>query len=263
VLTLDLETSLDLSVRLSAVSVLISGLEMLKVSHHFQANGVFSLESTCAFRRNSGWGQWTDRLLRPALFLQSCSALAVACLGLQSATGRSSLVLCIGSATLVRYRRLLGGDGAEQMATIIMIAGALAVVPWQEHSRTVASVTFIAAQLCLSYFAAGIAKLVSPIWRHGEALRLILATETHGHPGATRFLERQRFFAWSGCWAVILFETLFPVIILWPPETTLIALACGFVFHLGCALLMGLNSFLWSFPAAYPCLIAASSYWRS
>ncbi len=112
----------------------------------------------------------------------------------------------------MRYRRLLGGDGAEQMATIIMIAGALAVVPGKSI-RGPSPASRLSLRNYALYFAAGIAKLVSPIWRHGEALRLILATETHGHPAATRFLERQRFFAWSGCWAVILFETLFPLII--------------------------------------------------
>ena len=34
-------------------------------------------------------------------------------------------------------------------------------------------------------------------------------------------------------------------------------LVIGLAFHLGCAVLMGLNSFLWAFPAAYPCVLAS------
>jgi len=260
--TFDPEFALDLSVRLSAIGVVISGLEMLQISPHFTANGVFSLESSAAFGRSRRWSRWADCLLRPALLLQTLSALALVFLGPLSIAGRLSLLMCLSATILVRYRRLLGGDGAEQMATIIMVAAALAVFPWHEDSRIVASVTFISAQLCLSYFAAGVAKFVSPIWRRGEALRLILSTETHGNPWATRLLEEHQTVAWGGCWAVILFETLFPLAIFGPQEVLTIALAIGFLFHLGCATMMGLNSFLWSFPAAYPCLIATVTYWR-
>ena len=34
----------------------------------------------------------------------------------------------------------------------------------------------------------------------------------------------------------------------------------GLTFHVGCAALMGLNSFAWAFPATYTCLFAIRAY---
>jgi hypothetical protein len=56
---------------------------------------------------------------------------------------------------------------------------------------------------------------------------------------------------------VILFEVSFPLVLVAPPAIAVAALGVGLTFHLSCAVLMGLNSFVWPFPATYACVLAA------
>ena len=53
-------------------------------------------------------------------------------------------------------------------------------------------------------------------------------------------------------WAVIVFELLFPLALVAPNSLMFSLFAIGAIFHLGNALVMGLNTFLWTFLAAYP-----------
>ena len=58
-------------------------------------------------------------------------------------------------------------------------------------------------------------------------------------------------------WAVIVFEVSFPLVLLTPLSIAIGILAIGVMFHLGSAAVMGLNSFVWPFPATYACVLAA------
>jgi len=118
------------------------------------------------------------------------------------------------------------------------------------------AVIFIAAQLALSYVAAGIFKLISPVWRSGEALPGILNTYGHGVAWASHVVGRRKWIGFAAGWLVMLFELIFPIVFVAPPSLVAVLLAAGFAFHLGCAVLMGLNSFLWPFPATYACVLA-------
>jgi hypothetical protein len=156
----------------------------------------------------------------------------------------------------VKWRRQTGGDGAEQMAMIVLVAAAFAVFPNLSANRILIAVAFIAAQGALSYLTAGIAKLISSKWRSGFAIRDILSTYTHGHPLAFSWLQKYPTLSFIGCWSVILFECLFPIMIFGPEWLLIATLVIGLSFHIGCAVFMGLNSFLWSFPGVYPCIVA-------
>jgi hypothetical protein len=52
-------------------------------------------------------------------------------------------------------------------------------------------------------------------------------------------------------WKVIGFETGMIVVALLPPPLVISALVLAGGFHLACAIVMRLNSFLWIFPATY------------
>lgn len=54
---------------------------------------------------------------------------------------------------------------------------------------------------------------------------------------------------------VILFECLFPLVLILPKEFVLAFITMGFLFHLGTAIIMGLNSFWFSFVCFYPAVI--------
>ena len=60
------------------------------------------------------------------------------------------------------------------------------------------------------------------------------------------------------CWLVILGETLFPIVLILPPDALYVVLGASIVFHFMTAYFMGLNTFVWAFIATYPSVISLS-----
>jgi hypothetical protein len=58
---------------------------------------------------------------------------------------------------------------------------------------------------------------------------------------------------------VVIFECAFPIVLVAPQPVTWLLLLIGLSFHLGCAITMGLNSFLLVFPATYPCVVVIAT----
>lgn len=258
---IDAQTALEIAARVAACGFVLSSLEMLSIRTAFATTGVFGVGAVSTFHTRPNVLLIADQWLTFLLGVQSFAFLTVVLAGPFSYFGSAALVVGFFSALIVRWRRYSGGDGAEQMGMLIVAAVMIAALPWPSEDRILAATTFIAAQLTLSYLAAGVAKLVSPVWRSGEALPGILSTSGHGHPLAADILKRNPLLSLVGCWTVILFECSFALLLFGPDWLILSALACGLIFHLGCAILMGLNSFVWSFPATYGCVIVAASYW--
>jgi hypothetical protein len=256
VLELDSRLALDLTSRLAAWASLVATLEMLAVRKEFHEGGAFSLSSISSLYWNQASGLRRIGLWFPQLLIVlACSSAAAVAFGPYSIAGRTALAVCVICRVVTRWRRLLGGDGAEQITTLCLVASALAVLPMPSATRILCAVSFLAAQLTLSYVVAGIAKLMSPAWRSGDALTAIMSTDTYGHPAA-----RAVFLRWpvSGAalgWFVIAFECSFPLLLLGPAPLAYTALAIGLGFHVACAATMGLNNFLLAFPAAYPCAV--------
>jgi hypothetical protein len=108
-----------------------------------------------------------------------------------------------------------------------------------------------------------LAKLISPIWRIGRALPDVLSTYSHSHPWIAQLVSQHIWLALAASWSVIIFECLFPRLLFGHSQLAVLALVCGFSFHAGCAVFMGLSSFLWGFPATYPCVPATVFYWKA
>jgi uncharacterized membrane protein (DUF485 family) len=83
----------------------------------------------------------------------------------------------------------------------------------------------------------------------------VLSTLSYGHSGAARAFRWSRGLSRIGCWSIIVFEMSFSLVLLAGHRGLLGVLALGAAFHLACAVLMGLNCFLWSFVATYPAVI--------
>jgi hypothetical protein len=249
--------ALDIAVRLVSVGLAISGFELLRDRAAFEHGGPFDPRVYEALRSRT-----VPAVLAPPsavatlAVVQIVASSVVVVVGPLSLIGRWTLVVALVASLVVRQRRVVGGDGAEQLSEIVLLSTALAVLPSPGDTRLDLAVVFIAAQLTLSYVTAGIFKLVSPVWRSGEALPGILSTYGHGVPWASRVVRRRPWLGSSAGWLVMLFEVTFPIVFVAPEPVVVAFLAIGLAFHLGCAVLMGLNSFLWAFPAAYPCVFA-------
>jgi hypothetical protein len=148
----------------------------------------------------------------------------------------------------------VGFDGADQMAAIVFIGAGVGCL---RHTMVCseACVLFIGMQACLSYAISGIAKLVSRGWRNGYFLPRILGTASYGHPRLSALLLGHPRVSQALSLGVIGWEVVFAITIILPTPILYGALAAGFVFHIAVAVTMGLNNFVWSFCATYPCLV--------
>jgi hypothetical protein len=255
------DASVDLTIRLSsgvaAAGIAINAAEMIyarKAIFRFFDWGVIRLSYPFMGRRTG-----TTRALDVAggnnVLLSVVALQSVAAIGAALATGplrATCAVLVFAVQLLVHMRLVYGFDGSDQMQTVVW-GGIAAYTLMSSPVGRICAICFIAFQFSLSYWAAGIAKLVSPVWRSGDALPLIFRTEAYG-AGAARRLVGWRPLAVLGCWAVMILEVLGPFATLFGKGAALGLIAAAIVFHASIAWVMGLNSFVFAFFAALPCI---------
>ncbi len=252
-----LSTALDVSVRIASAGLCLTALEVIADRRSYADDGIFGPTMVLAVRGNA-----LPAVLRPPAVVVALAAtqlLASAVVlgaGPYTALGRAAVGVSLVTLITLHRRRVLGGDGAEQMSTLIVAATAAAVLPSPQPARIAMAVAFLAAQAALSYTTAGVAKLVSPLWRSGVAVAQVLDTYGHGHARAADFLRARPRMTRAATAAVLLVEVPFALLVLGPRPLVAATLGAAFAFHVACAFLMGLNGFLWAFPATYPCVWA-------
>jgi hypothetical protein len=164
------------------------------------------------------------------------------------AAGLAAVVLAVHC--LANVRLCVGRDGADQMQNIVWAALLGYCLPITETGRLMC-LAFVPAQLILSYWTSGIAKVISPVWRQGSAVHLITRMETYCSPGVAAACGRP-WVSKAFSWLTIAFEVGAPFLLIfgWPGALTFIV--CATLFHVGIALTMGLTTFVFAFGAALP-----------
>ncbi|MEU9785550.1 hypothetical protein AB0H92_32095 [Streptomyces phaeochromogenes] len=262
-MNLDPSHALDLTARLAATAALVGNCEALAARRMFAYPGVFHISGVQSMH-------WTRSPLLAALGGRETQLLSLGLLGSLTAgllgpwnpLGYLALLSALAVRLAMGQRRILGSDGAEQLTTLVLLSVALGGFPPVSPARTAFAVGFIAAQLVLCYTTSGVSKLASPAWRSGTAVGDIISTQTYGLRVAACALGRVPFGSLSLGWAVMLFEAAFVAALFGPPWLVLAALGAALLFHLGCAVVMGLNDFLWAFPASYPCVLVLGQWLR-
>ena len=259
----DAAAALALGERLAGCAVLIATLEMLARPRAFDRGGLLGWEVAqlrAPWLTHGRLARVLDRLfsgsgLRALLILR---AAAAACLvaGLDGAALAAAVLTAAAASLLLMLRTCYGNDGADQMCLLVLLSAALARASGSGAPMVAAVLCFLALQACLSYATSGIAKLCGPAWRDGSGIVGILSTHTYGMPRLASSLARHRPLAIGFSWLVIGSEILFPLVLVAPDSWIPVFLLAGLSFHLGCALVMGLNTFVWSFAATYPAV-----YW--
>lgn len=226
------------------------------VARELRVGGVYDLRVNGAgvgllFRASAG-----RNLLSTVLTARLAAGLALLLSSEMSPT-LSIAWLVVAAANLLIDGRFLfaGSDGSDQMITIISVTLAISSVLGADAHLLQAGTYFIGAQACLAYSAAGIAKLISPVWRNGNAIRGVLSTRAYGVPAVTAAVHKSPVLALALCWGVIAFEVTFVLTPLLPLPALALLLGTAALFHLCTAAVMGLNGFLWSFLATYPAVI--------
>jgi hypothetical protein len=149
----------------------------------------------------------------------------------------------------VRFRGTFNG-GSDAMLLVVLLGLAIA-----RSGVPAVGLGYIAAQLVLSYVLAGVAKLREPRWRDGSALAALVALPSYGVPPALiGFLTRPAIARTAG-YALLAFELGFPIALV-DPTACRVLLVLAALFHLGNAIVFGLDRFLWAWLAAFPAVIA-------
>ena len=250
--------------KVAAVGLMISSLEFISARRCLQDDGLMSWQVARTRDRFLGAGA-SGALLDSVLAYPTVLGLlafraALALAVIVAPPGLIPTPWLVFPLALMCWlfvsRSMYGQDGADQMLWIIF-AGLTFVSVAPTHAVRMAYLWFIAAQGCLSYFTAGVAKFSAKGWRDGTFLTAIVATRIYGHPKAAQLLAAHPRLAMAMSRVIVAWECGFPLVFLLPRPVALAIMATGVCFHLGNAMLMGLNTFLWAFLATYPAIVYA------
>lgn len=164
------------------------------------------------------------------------------------------LAIIVATSLLLNLRSPYGMDGSDQMSTQIFGALFLGYLAGSPLGLKV-SLWFVAGQTCLSYLTSGVAKALSPHWRGGAAVFAVFNTRSYGYEPVAHFLYRRPRATKFLTWSAVAMECIFPLVLFVGYPGCLVFIAWGVAFHLMNAVVMGLNSFFWSFVATYPAIL--------
>jgi hypothetical protein len=258
-----LDMTYALVVILASTGVFIASVEVLTLRVEFEGGGLFSwdvLRTVSRVTLSVGTGRPHQLISHPFFVPAVTGARALAALILIFSSNNYALstacVFAIIAASIVmQWRAPLGLDGSDQMLLIVFVAVAVYKVFPDDIHVAHASLWFIAIQGCLSYFVAGIAKVISPVWRSGEAVRRILGTRTYGSSTSARLVSGRDGVCLALSWLLMLFECTFPLALAFGETGFVVFAVLGILFHLSNAVIMGLNTFVLAFVATYPAIL--------
>jgi hypothetical protein len=248
--------ALSLVVRIGSIGVAISSLESLARRADLGPSGI--LDGAAQLTR----ARW---LLRFAFLAAPGVAAALTWARLVASgvvivgggnfeVARAGAIVIAVATLLLRFRTPLGIHASGTMVMVTFTAAALGLAAGTRLSLVFA-LGFIAAQACLAYFVAGASKLAERSWRTGQALPLISSTLMWGSRSQALMLRSHHRLALALCWATMLAECAFPLVLAVPLPVTILLLSVTAAFHVFTAIEMGLNSFVWAFGSTYPAII--------
>lgn len=256
---------LSVSRLLVCFGLIIDSCEHIINFRHFGEHGLFAGRvfrtayhgsNHAGVRRIRAW-LCTNRGFASIIGIRLLALLLVILPGQGNLSYASLLLIVLIIETLLVSRCSYGRDGSDQMDQVVL-AGL--VVSYLLAPRLSASLGlwFIALQCVLSYVASGVAKVVSPIWRSGDAFFRIFNTYAYGARSLSGVVLNSPIIGVVLCWTIIIFECLFAFALFMPPSFVFVLVVIGLLFHLFNAAVMGLNKFLWSWTATYPALLFCS-----
>jgi len=163
------------------------------------------------------------------------------------------LLLVTQLAIGVRFRGTFNG-GSDYMSVVVLLGLSVAAVGQSSPLLAKAGFAYVCVQLVLSYFIAGVVKVVRADWRSGRALPRLVASNRYGAPAWLGSALRQTAMASAASWLALLFELSFPLS-LFCGKWAVGWLVVGVLFHAGNVVAFGLNRFFFAWLSAYPALL--------
>ncbi|WP_226966602.1 alpha/beta fold hydrolase [Streptomyces phaeolivaceus] len=261
------DRAIGMSERLAAVSSLQSSLEYLTQRKDIEKGGMNDWE--VARQYLAGAGPVTRRLVdgvsgvrtTTALHLaRSAVSLAMLLPGDSRWRGAGNVFLGASSA-LLSPRHHYGGDGSDQVATLVQLAtGAARLAP--SPAAKDALLWYASLQAGMAYAVSGWVKLFGKPWRDASALGGVMRTRTYGHEGLHRWTCEHPRTAKALTHGVLALECLFPLVYARGGKLTRSMITSAAAFHVANGYFMGLSRFVTAFPAFHP-LVAYTATPRS
>lgn len=268
---MDLDSTFTAILMVASAGCLVASLELITLRKEFEDDGLFSWDVLRTISRATlsvGTGT-PNRVIAHKAFVpavagaRALAALVLVCAGGNYVVSTVCVLVAIVTSIVLYWRAPLGLDGSDQMSLITFVAiGIYKLFPGDLHVAQ-ASLWFIAIQGCLSYCVAGVAKIVSPVWRSGEAVRRILGTRTYGASWSASLVRGRDGGCMALSWFLMLFECAFPLALAFGQPGFAAFAILGVCFHLANAVTMGLNTFVWAFVATYPAILFCAVSLRS
>lgn len=267
--SLDITTTVDSIQMLACIAVMINAAEIIAERQQYGSNGIYHyavIKTSYTWMIKGRLAPVLDRLFCAPCYITFVALQLVMAILIISHLFPSLSWLFVVVILLIQLLSHLRNhsslDGSDQMQVILF---ASLVIFYLSPAPLVKQccVFFISFQSLLSYFTAGFAKVRSATWREGTALRDIMNTTSFGSKALTLILVQHSHLSKALCWAVIVFECAFPLLVFAGIRPCLLFIAIGILFHLSAAIFMGLNSFFWSFVATYPALLFFASTFQS
>jgi hypothetical protein len=255
----------SLAVRLAAVPVAISAGELLVRRRALTKGGLLDYEILGLLKGTiASHDTARARMFRSLMDQRFYSFILVVQLlaaGALIVAPTLTALVCVTAVLqlLMMKRNHLANDGSDDMVTVVLVSTAVALVA-ASNVAIVSWAVFLTGQLLLAYFVSGISKAQSDGWWRGDAVTGVVGTRIFGHPRFAQILARHPTSGSLLTRGTFFFEVLFPAFLFAPKPVFLAALAAMLAFHLGCAVIMGLNTFVWAFAACYPAALWSWSW---
>ncbi|MEV1199428.1 hypothetical protein [Microbispora rosea] len=248
--------------RLVGLATLVVGLQTLVGHRELAPGGALDVRLVRLLARQQS-DQWVFRVLRSKDISPTGVAVVVAlaqCIAGAALVTRPSLwplyvVLLLASLAVAPVLRP-GLDGADDMLRVLTAALALGGIAAGSYVGLTATALFVGGVVALAYFVAGLSKAQSVLWWSGRGLQGIVTTE---YFGIRRVSQGPGWVFAFASWAVLLWESFFPLALLAPAPAAALVATRALGFHLICGIVMGLDGFVLAFAAGLPCVVLTAA----
>ena len=252
--------AIKLTQQLIAFLVIIQTLEYLSMKHLFNETGIWKWSDQKSefdflpkFFKHFYDYLFSDQLFKIFLYLRLILALIF------FVTPNSLIVFVLFLTSLLLAQRFRGSfnGGSDYMSLVVLSALSFQLLNLNQLNKAI--LWYIALQSITSYFIAGLVKIKQKNWRTGEAIAEFINSPNYHTPLLAKQIFQKNAMGRFAAWSVMLFELLFPLILLCNKPLIIMSLTLAFLFHLTNVYLFGLNRFLLTWVATYPAIYFCSS----
>ena len=247
---------------IASIGISVSIFEDLSSFHHFTKNGLLSWDISKLRVKWTAGGKASravDFVMSSSIYrlilvtILVPSVLMPITLLFDELLFPLCLIILVG-IILNMMRNVYGLDGSDHMNLVVFSAIVISSLSPPDSFAQSIGLWFIALQYVLSMLISGVYKLLSYVWRSGEAMLGIMSTISYGNPRFYQMLNTHPTLPRILCWGVIVTECVFPMIFFVGSDLEIVFLTIGVALHAVIAITMGLNNFFWAFVATYPAI---------